>query len=292
MTPSGSDPFPPAGVDLSQPSIARVYDYYLGGDTNWEIDRQFADKILREFPIMRPIARSNRLFLHRLVRHLTKAGIRQFVDLGSGVPTMGHAHEVADQVAPGEVRVAYVDHEPVAVAHSRSLLREFGDEDRHTAIHADIRDPQGLWEKIEASGVIDPEKPIGLLMIAVLHVQQLPTPDSPVADDLGPHLVKTYRDLLPAGSYLGISHVTSEGIPAESAEMLTSIKKRYDGAGSPVIWRTRDEIEALFGDFRLIDPGLTWTPLWHPEEASVTDETPDLDDPSKSVILAGVAKKE
>ncbi|MCR6488465.1 SAM-dependent methyltransferase [Amycolatopsis sp. OK19-0408] len=292
MTASGSEPYPPAGVDLSHPSIARIYDYYLGGDTNWEIDRQFAEKLLTEFPILRPVARSNRLFLHRLVRHLTKAGVRQFIDLGSGVPTMGHAHEVADQVAPGEVRVAYVDHEPVAVAHSRSLLRQYGDEDRHIAIHADIRDPEGLWEKIGASGVIDLDEPVALLMIAVLHIQQLPTPDSPVSEDLGPQLVATYRDLLPSGSHLAISHVTDEGIPAGSAEMLDRIKTMYDSSGSPVIWRTKTQIEALFGDFRIIDPGLTWTPLWHPEEASVTDETPNLDEPSKSIVLAGVAKKE
>lgn len=135
--------------------------------------------MLGRFPNLRPIARSNRLFLHRLVRYLTKRGIRQFVDLGSGVPTMGHTREVADQVAPGEVRVAYVDGDPVAVAQSRSLLRRYGDENRHTVIHADLRDPAGLWEKIAATGVIDLDEPVGLMLIAVLHFRQLPTPDSP-----------------------------------------------------------------------------------------------------------------
>ncbi|RSM40886.1 methyltransferase [Amycolatopsis balhimycina DSM 5908] len=292
MTTADSEPFPPAGVDLSQPSVARIYDYFLGGDTNWEIDRQFAEQLLGKFPILRPIARSNRLFLHRLVRHLTKLGIRQFVDLGSGVPTMGHAHEVADQVAPGEVRVAYVDHEPVAVAHSRSLLRQYGDEDRHTAIHGDLRDPGRLWERIAETGVIDLDRPVALLMIAVLHIQQLPSPDSPESADLGPRLVATYRDLLAPGSYLGISHVTSEGIPDEFAGMLENIKTMYDGAGNPVIWRTRQQIRELFGDFRMIEPGLTWTPLWHPEEATVTDETPDLGEASEAIVLAGAAKKE
>ncbi|OXM63779.1 SAM-dependent methyltransferase [Amycolatopsis vastitatis] len=292
MTTADSEPFPPAGVDLSQPSVARIYDYFLGGDTNWEIDRRFAEQLLGKFPILRPIARSNRLFLHRLVRHLTKRGIRQFVDLGSGVPTMGHAHEVADQVAPGEVRVAYVDHEPVAVAHSRSLLRQYGDEERHTAIHGDLRDPGRLWERIAETGVIDLDRPVALLMIAVLHIQQLPSPDSPESADLGPQLVATYRDLLAPGSYLGISHVTGEGIPDEFAGMLEDIKTMYDGAGNPVIWRTRQQIRELFGDFRMIEPGLTWTPLWHPEEATVTDETPDLGEASESIVLAGVAQKE
>ncbi len=290
MPNSSGEKFPPAGVDLSQPSIARIYDYYLGGDTNWEIDRQFADKLLKRFSILRPIARSNRLFLHRLVRHLTKQGIRQFVDLGSGVPTMGHAHEVADQVAPGKVRVVYVDHEPVAVAHSRSLLRQYGDEDRHTAIQADLRDPEGLWEKIGQTGVVDLNEPVALLMIAVLHIQQLPAPGSPVSDDLGPQLVATYRNMLTSGSYLAISHVTNDGVSSKSADMLTRIKTMYDSSGSPVIWRSRSQIEDLFGDFRLIDPGLTWTSLWHPEEATITDETPSLE-ADQSIVLAGAAKK-
>lgn len=292
MTTTGSEPFPPAGVDLSRPSIARIYDYFLGGDANWEIDRRFADELLDEFPILRPIARSNRLFLHRLVRYLTKQGIRQFVDLGSGVPTMGHAHEVAEQVAPGQVRVAYVDHEPVAVAHSRSLLRQYGDEDRHTAIHADLRDPAGLWQKIAETGVIDLDEPVGLLMIAVLHIQQLPAPGRPASEDLGPALVETYRELLAPGSYLGISHVTNEGIPAEFAAMLARIKTRYDESGSPVVWRTAGEIRELFGNFRFVDPGLVWTPEWHPDEAVVTDEEPHLDDVKQSIVLAGVARKE
>jgi hypothetical protein len=292
MTTTGSERFPPAGVDLSRPSVARIYDYFLGGDANWEIDRQFADKLLHEFPILRPIARSNRLFLHRLVRYLTKQGIRQFVDLGSGVPTMGHAHEVAEQVAPGQVRVAYVDHEPVAVAHSRSLLRQYGDEDRHTAIHADLRDPAGLWEKIAETGVIDLDEPVGLLMIAVLHIQQLPAPGSPASEDLGPQLVRTYRDLIAPGSYLGISHVTGEGIPPGSLAMLNRIKTMYAESGSPVIWRTAREIRELFGDFRMVEPGLVWTPQWHPDEATITDETPHLDDAKQSIVLAGAARKE
>ncbi|SEF36926.1 S-adenosyl methyltransferase [Amycolatopsis pretoriensis] len=292
MEKTGEEPFPPDGVDLSHPSVARMYDYFLGGDANWEIDRQVAGKLLDEFPIMRMIARSNRLFLHRLVRHLTKQGIRQFVDLGSGVPTMGHAHEVADQVAPGEVRVAYVDHDAVAVAHSRSLLRQYGDEDRHTVIHADLRDPTALWEQIAATGVIDLEQPVGLLMIAVLHIRQLPAPDSPAADDLGPQVVRTYRELLARGSYLGISHVTGEGVPDGTAEMLGRIKAMYDTAGSPVLWRPKREIQDLFGDFRMIEPGLVWTPQWHPEEAMITDETTQLEEANQSIALAGAAVKE
>jgi hypothetical protein len=285
------EPFPPPGVDLTHPSVARIYDYYLGGDTNWEIDREFADRVLHEYPIMRPIARANRHFLHRVVRHLTELGIRQFIDIGSGVPTMGHAHEIADQVAPGEVRVAYVDYEPVAVAHSRTLLREYGDEDRHTVIHADMRAPDQLWKKIADTGVIDLTQPIALLLIAVLHIQQPPAEPARDSADLGPALVARYRELLPANSYLAISHIANEGVPDDLVPMLADLEAMYGASGSPIIFRNRNEITNFFGDFTLVDPGVTWTPEWHPELATDTDAEASLRDPSRSIILAGVARK-
>ncbi|MEV6823353.1 SAM-dependent methyltransferase [Amycolatopsis sp. NPDC051102] len=291
MTDLEQEPFPPPGVDLSRPSIARIYDYYLGGDTNWEIDRQFAERVLENYPILRPVARANRRFLHRAVRHLTQVGIRQFIDIGSGVPTMGHAHEIADQVAPGEVRVAYVDYEPVAVAHSRTLLREHGDEDRHTVIHADMRAPDRLWEKIADSGVIDFTQPVALLLIAVLHIRQPPADPSQGSADLGPSLVARYRELLPPNSYLGISHITDQGVPDDFASMLVDLKAMYDKSGNPIIFRDRSQITDFFGDFTIIDPGVTWTPLWHPELASDNDIETCLRDPSRSIALAGVARK-
>jgi hypothetical protein len=291
VTESDEEPFPPPGVDLNHPSVARMYDYYLGGEANWEIDRQLADKILAAYPVVKPITRANRLFLHRVVRHLVKLGVRQFVDIGSGVPTMGHAHQIADSVAPGEARVVYVDYEPVAVAHSRALLREHGDEDRHTVIHADMRDPDRLWEKIGKTGVLDLTQPVALLLIAVLHFQQQPAEGSATSEDLGPSLVARYRELLPQGSYLAISHATDDGVPPEFAEMLAELKKLYDSSSSPVGWRTRGEIAELFGGFTMVDPGVTWTPLWHPEEAAEGDATAPLAAPNESVILAGVGQK-
>jgi hypothetical protein len=284
------EPFPPPGVDLDHPSVARVYDYYLGGTANWTIDRRFADQALDAFPMLRPIAQANRLFLHKVVRYLVGQGIRQFVDIGSGVPTMGHAHQVADEIAPGEVHVAYVDYEPVAVAHSANLLKEHGDPSRHVAIHADLRDPDRLWDRIGESGVIDLDQPLALLLIAVLHVQQPPADGN--GDDLGPSVVAQYRDLLPPQSYLAISHLTDEGVPPEFDEKLVQLKKMYDKSSSPVIWRSHDDIAKLFGGFTMIEPGLTWTPEWHPEEAGDSALKVDFATPNESVILAGLARKD
>ncbi|SFO52055.1 SAM-dependent methyltransferase [Amycolatopsis rubida] len=284
--------FPPPGIDLSRPSVARVYDCYLGGTANWEIDRQFAERMLRDYPMVRPIARANRRFLHRVVRHLVRGGVRQIVDLGSGVPTMGHAHEIAEQIAPGEVKVAYVDCEPVAVAHSTSLLREQGDPARQLAVHADLRDARRLWSLLAGSGVIDLDQPIALLLISVLHFRQPPAPGSGSTADLGPRLTAEYRDLLVPGSYLALSHVTDEGVPPHCEHLLADAKQRYAAAGTGLVYRDRAEITGLFGDFALLEPGVTWTPLWHPEEAGPDDPTVPLDAANESLLLAGVARKE
>lgn len=285
------EPFPPPGVDLEHPSVARVYDYYLGGTTNWAIDRQFGDRVLEAFPMLRPIAIANRMFLHKVVRHLIGLGVRQFIDIGSGVPTMGHAHEVAEEIAPGEVSVVYIDYEPVAVAHSRSLLKENGDPKRHHVIHADLRDPDGLWAKVRETGVIDLDQPVALLLIAVFHVQQPPAENSASTDDLGPAVAARYRELLPPDSYLAISHITDEDVAPGYDEKLVKLKQMYDKSSSPVIWRSRDEIEKLFGDFALIEPGVTWTTLWHPEASRENSQRLDFKSPNESVILAGVGKK-
>ncbi|MCU1685133.1 MAG: methyltransferase [Amycolatopsis sp.] len=286
------EPFPPPGVDLDHPSVARVYDYLLGGTANWIIDRQFADKALATLPILGSIARANRLFLHRAVRHLVGLGVTQFVDIGSGVPTMGHAHQVADEITPGETRVAYIDYEPVAVAHSEDLLKEHGDPSRHVAIHADMRDPDRLWEKIRDTGVIDLDKPVGLLLIAVLHVQQPPAEDSGTTDDLGPSLVAHYRDLLRSGSYLALSHLTDDGVPPEFDDKLARLVTMYEQSSNPVLCRSHSEIAELFGDFTMVEPGLTWTPLWHPENTGAGALTVEFATPNESACLAGVARKD
>lgn len=282
------DPYPPQGVDLDHPSVARVYDYYLGGTSNWAIDREFGERALAAYPFVRPAALANRQFLNRLVRYLAKAGVRQFVDVGAGIPTMGPTHVVADSVAP-DSRVVYVDNEPVAVAHSQILLDENGDPSRHVAINGDLRDPDGLWEKVEATGVIDFDEPVALLLIAVLHVQQL---DAQGVDQ-GPAIVARFRELLTPGSYLAISHGSSDGVSEDRARDMAAFAKMYDQSNTPVRWRPRHEIDELFGDLELVEPGTTWTPLWHPDE--YVELAPgvemEFDSPEDSVVWAGLARK-
>jgi hypothetical protein len=286
MTESVQDPFPPQGVDLERPNVARVYDWYLGGTANWAIDRKFGERVLASFPLLRPIAMANRLYLHRVVRHLVRRGVRQFVDIGSGVPTMGNTHQVADEIAP-DSKVVYIDYEPVAVAHSQVLLEQHGDPARHAAINADLRNPDRLWQRVIETGVIDLDEPIALLVIAVLHVQQ-PGPDGV---DVGPQAIARYRELLPSGSYLAVSHITDEGVPDDVAEKLIELKQLYDTSSSPVIWRSHAEIRELFGDFDLLPPGMAWTPSWHPEETGPTSPVIEFERPNEAVIWAGVGRK-
>jgi hypothetical protein len=263
-----------------------VYDWYLGGTANWAIDREFGERVLTAFPLLRPIAIANRLFLHRVVRHLVRLGVRQFVDIGSGVPTMGNTHQVADEVAP-DSRVVYIDNEPVAVAHSQVLLEQHGDPKRHAVINADLRNPDRLWQRVIETGVIDLDEPIALLLIAVLHVQQ-PGPDGV---DVGPRAVARYRELLPSGSYLAVSHITDEDVTDEVAGKLVELKRMYDTSSSPVIWRSHTEIRELLGNFDMISPGMGWTPAWHPEETGPTSPVIEFDSPNEAVIWAGVGRK-
>jgi hypothetical protein len=286
VTEAAPEPVVPAGVDLEHPSIARVYDYFLGGSANWAIDREFGNRLLGEFPLLRQIAVSNRLFLHRAVRHLVGLGVHQFIDIGSGVPTMGNTHSVADEVEPNS-RVVYVDNEPVAVAHSKLLLEEHGDIARHAAISGDLRRPDELWDEVAETGVIDFSQPVALLVIAVLHIQQRGSNGV----DVGPAAIARYRELLPSGSYLAISHLTDDGVPPQMDEKLVNIKAMYDRSSTGVIWRRQDEFRALFGDFDLLPPGVEWTPDWHPEATGPNSPLIEFDQPNDAAIIAAVGRK-
>lgn len=287
MNGTDQEPALPPGVDLEHPSVARVYDFYLGGTANWAIDREFGKKVLSRFPLLRPIAKANRLFLHRAVRYLVKQGVHQFIDIGAGVPTMGNTHQVADELA-SDSRVVYIDNEPVAVAHSEMLLEQYGDPKRHAAINADLRNPDELWQRVAQTGVIDFGQPVALLMIAVLHVYQT----GPNGEDVGDAVVARYRQLLSPGSYLGISHLTPDGVSESTARHLDELKRMYEASSSSnAMWRDHQEIRALFGDFEMVEPGLTWTPLWHPEETSSIAPVISFGEPNESAIMAGVGRK-
>jgi hypothetical protein len=281
------DPDVPPGVDLTRPSPARIYDYLLDGTANWAADRAFGDRLIQRFPLAKDVTRANRQFLNRVVRYLTKAGIRQFLDIGAGVPTAGNTHQVADQINP-DSHVVYVDNESVAVAHAEILLDRQGDPDRHAIVNADLRDPDTLWQRALNTGLLNPDQPIGLLMLAVLHFYH----QGPDGTDIGAHCVARYRDLLPPGSYLAISHTTNDGIPADLLPEITDFKATYDrDVSSRTVLRTRDEINALFGNFHLLEPGTTWTTQWRPEEADPNTPTITLPTPNHAMMWAGVAQK-
>jgi hypothetical protein len=272
------------GVDLEHPSVARVYDYLLGGSSNWAIDRDFADQLLRQFPQFRDITSANRLFVNRVVKFLARQQVRQFLDIGSGILSAGNTHQIADKIA-ADSRVIYVDNEPVAVAHARVLLDEVGDPRRHAIIQADLRRPDELWADVLETGIFDLNKPIAVLMFAVLHVIK-PAPD---ASDIGARSVARYRELLPVGSYLGVSHITDDGVPADLAPRLFELKQLCDSwCASKVYCRSRTAIEALLGDFKPIEPGMVWTPEWRPEE---NERTVPFDTPNQAVVWAGIGQK-
>jgi hypothetical protein len=262
----------PPKVDLEAPSAARMYDYYLGGVHNFAVDRQAAERAIAMLPMTVAGARTNRAFLQRAVRFLVGAGIRQFIDLGSGIPTAGNVHEIAQEIDP-DVRVVYVDVDGVAVAHGQFVLEG---NDRTAFVHADLRDVRDVLAAPDLVRLIDFSEPVGLLMVAVLHF---------VRDADGPaEILAGYRDALPAGSYLALSHMSMTGQPTEFLERFKGV---YANTANPVILRSREEIVALFGDLEPVEPGIVTLPLWRPDGNTTYFD----DDPARFPGFAGVARK-
>ncbi|WP_142002229.1 SAM-dependent methyltransferase [Amycolatopsis cihanbeyliensis] len=270
----------PEDIDLDRPNAARVYDWLLGGEANWAVDRQFGEQVVQTNPNARTGAMVNREFLGRAVRYCVQQGVTQFLDIGSGVPTVGNVHEVADKVAP-DSRCVYVDNEPVAVAHSKILLERHGDPDRHAVLRGDLRDVRGVWKQAMGTGVLDPDRPIALLMVAVLHF----------IEEGAHEAVAHYRELLPEGSYLVVSHGSYDGIPAEQLAQVERIIQQYQRSSTPVNVRGRDEFTTFFGDFDLVEPGVAWLPEWRPGEGESKATSQFLDNPAASCVLGGVARK-
>jgi S-adenosyl methyltransferase len=248
-------------INTGVPNPARIYDYFLGGKDNFPADREVADQLLAIAPVARDVVEDNRAFLRRAVRYLVgEAGIRQFVDLGSGLPTRGNVHEIAQEVA-SDTRVVYVDNDPMVVTHSRALLAG----DNTAAIEADLRDPDSVMRHPEVRELIDFDQPIALLLMAILHF---------VPDDEDPYgIVARFRDALPAGSYLALSHGTRD-IPARPdmspeamAEMGAKVERLYQLTTASLVTRTHAQVERFFDGFDLLDPGLVEIQLWRPDEA-------------------------
>ncbi len=261
----------PPGVDTKRANPARVYDYLLGGTHNFLADQDAARAILAVEPNTRPGVRANRAFLGRAVRFLAAQGIHQFLDIGSGIPTEGNVHEIAQQAALG-ARVAYVDVDPVAVAHALAML------DLNTdagIVEADLREPRQILADHEVRRLIDLARPAGLLLGMVLHF---------VTDAEDPwRIVATLRDALAPGSYLVLSHLTSESRPT-LAQATETVYSR--SVGTDIHTRTRAEILRFFDGFDLVEPGLVYLPEWRPDSP---DDVPD--DPSQFWCLVGVGRK-
>jgi hypothetical protein len=260
----------PEDVDVERPSIARVYDYYLGGSHNFAVDRAFADRVLRLVPGTTTAAQANRAFLRRAVRHLCEIGIRQFIDLGSGIPTVGNVHEVAHSVDP-TAKVVYVDIDPVAYAHSRAIL---ADNPHATVIRADLRQPAEVLADPQLREQIDFDRPVGVLLVSVLHF---------VSDEERPaDIVTGYASATVPGSHLVISHASVEGTTEASSEALDLYKR----SSTKVVTRTAKEVAGLVGGLSLVDPGVVQLTQWRPEspdEITSWEEIP---------VLAAVARRE
>jgi hypothetical protein len=250
-------------INTSVPNPARIYDYFLGGKDNYPADREVAEQVLTIAPVARDIIQDNRAFLRRVVRFLTSdAGIRQFIDLGSGLPTQGNVHEVAQAIAP-DARVVYVDNDPMVVTHARALLAG----NNTLAIEGDLRKPDEIMGHPEVRELIDFDQPLALLLMAILHF---------ISDDQEPRAIMArFRDALPAGSYLAISHGTRD-IPARtdmSAEAMTEMGSRveelYQETTAFLVTRTREQVARFFDGFELVDPGLVEIQRWRPEEPSL-----------------------
>jgi hypothetical protein len=258
----------PEDIDVRRPSSARIYDYALGGGHNLASDRAAFDELIKIQPKLREMAWTNRAFLRRVVLFMVKSGIRQFLDLGSGIPTVGNVHEIAQKADP-ETHVVYVDRDDVAVAHSQLLLEC---NPLATIVEADITRPGLVLRHPDTLRLLDFDRPIGILALTIGHYIQ----QHEVQEVFG-----AYRDAVAPGSMLGLSHITDDFEQFNEA-VATASKASGDG----YFPRSKDEIQTLFGDFELCEPGVVPPSIWHPEPVPPMSSRPEEDG-----FYAGVAIK-
>jgi hypothetical protein len=265
-----NDEVAPPGVNINLPHSARIYDYWLGGKDNFAVDRAVGDAMIKAIPGMRYMAGENRKFVHRAARDLVeKEGIRQFLDIGTGIPTRPNLHEIAQTIAPAS-RVVYVDNDPIVLVHARALMISTP-EGRSEYISADIRDPQSILGDKTLLETFEPGQPIGLTLIAILML---------LADDDDPwSKVAALRDAMPSGSCLAITHPTADFNPVEVGEAVAAAT----GAGMTLVARDRDAVRRFFGDWELLEPGIVPVSGWRPDEPSAA--------PEEAYYWAGVARK-
>jgi S-adenosyl methyltransferase len=258
----------PADIDTSVPHIARIYDYWLGGKNNFAADREAAQRALAVMPGIMPSVRANRAFLVRVVTYLADTGIRQFLDIGTGIPTANNTHEVAQKIAPSS-RIVYVDNDPIVLAHARALLTSTR-KGATAYIHADLRDPGKILSA--AARTLDLSKPVAIMLVAILHC---------IPDEDGPHsIVAGLLGGVCSGSYLAISHPVKE---TDSSQVAQAAARMNDVMPQKVTPRTTAEVARFFDGLELVSPGLVKSPLWRGRPgAEVTYEDP---------MWGGVARK-
>jgi O-methyltransferase involved in polyketide biosynthesis len=270
VTSDGSGP----AFDVTVPNAARIYDFMLGGKDNFQADRDAAAKVLQVLPGSVQACRANRDFLQRAVRYLSAAGIRQYIDIGSGLPTVGNTHEVANEADPA-ARVAYADYDPQVLVHARALLET---SPAVAVIPGDLRKPGDILAHPDLTRLIDFSQPAAVLLVAVVHF---------LTDDEHPRdAVREIITHLAPGSYLALSHVTADHVTSSAAATAQGV---YTSASAPVTARTRDQVTRLFGGLELVGPGVCDVSAWHPE---VPPARPRGDPgPAGGYIHGGVAVK-
>lgn len=249
-SPMGAGWVPPS-IDTSIAHPARMYDYYLGGKDNYPADRDAADKVLAVLPEGRDMAIANRAFLGRAVRYLAQTGIRQFLDIGTGIPGPGNTGQVVGTVT-SEASVAYVDNDPIVLAHSRALLA--GHDPRRTAVvQADLRQPATILNHPDVRAVIDFDRPVAILLVAVVHFVKDGEDPAAIIDEL--------KQAMAPGSYLAVSHGTGDF----DSERARAAVRGYDGATAPFVLRDRVQIQGFFDGLEMVPPGLVQLPWWRPD---------------------------
>jgi SAM-dependent methyltransferase len=268
---AGTRQLPPE-IDTTVPQSARVYDYLLGGKDHFPADRDLGDKIIERIPTVRTQVRAQRAFLRRTVHYLTaEAGIRQFLDIGTGIPTAGNVHDVAQAIAPAS-RVLYVDNDPIVLAHSRALLQRTP-EGRLAFILADLREPEAILDDPTLAKTLDLTQPVGLVLIGIMHH---------LRDDDDPRrIVATLVDALAPGSYLVLSQITPDFDP----EAMRAVAAVVEQDGVPYVVRSYADTEPFFAGLELVAPGLVPILAWRPDP-----ETEDQD-PRSAYVYGGVARK-
>ena len=269
-------------IDTSVAHEARMYNYWLGGKDNYPADRALAEAVIAQIPTIGAMARANRAFLGRSVRYQVEQGIRQFLDIGTGIPTEGNVHEVAQGLAP-ESRVVYADKDPIVLAHARALMSSTP-EGRTAYISADLNDPRSILDDPTFAELIDRDEPVGIMLIAILMYVQDSDPRE---------VVRTLLDAVPSGSHLTITHATADFDPVAVNTAIEAGKR----AGITFTARTHDEVESLFGDLELVDPGVVPVLSWKPELGAtdgaatpLREGQPEID-PKSAYYYCGVGRK-